>query len=118
MTWSLEKHIYRNMSIPQRLFRGYLKAQIQSQSLLSSNQKKEALPPAAGSPPPSSSTSSPASPLHNHRGQEHRPQDREDHRIFHTWHHGQVFSKTAPRASADSLEIDALAYCIHEIFTT
>ena len=113
MTWSLEKHIYRNMSIPQRLFRGYLKAQIQSHSL-----KKEALPPATGSSPPSSSTSSPASPLHNHRGQEHRPQDREDHRIFHTWHHGQVFSKTAPRASADSLAIDALAFCIYEIFTT
>ena len=101
------------MSIPQRLFRGYLKAQIQSQSL-----KKEALPPAAGSPPPSSTTSSPASPLHGHGRQEHRPQDREDHRIFHTWHHGQVFSKTAPRASADSLAIDALAFCIYEIFTT
>ena len=62
--------------------------------------EKKALPPAAGSPPPSSSTSSPASPLHNHRGQEHRPQDREDHRIFHTWHHGQVLSKTAPGARA------------------
>ena len=81
-------------------------------------EKNEALPPAASSPPSSSSTSSPASPLHNHRGQEHRPQDREDHRIFHTWHHGQVLSKTAPRASTDSLAIDALAFCIYEIFTT
>ena len=80
--------------------------------------EKEALPPAAGSPPSSSSTSSPTSALHDHRRQEHRPQDREDHRIFHTWHHGQVLSKTAPRASADSLAIDALAFCIYEIFTT
>ena len=113
MHFSLLKSTFTGICVYHRDFFKNLKAQIQRQSL-----KKEALPPAAGSPPSSSSTSSPTSPLHDHRRQEHRPQDREDHRIFHTWHHGQVLSKTAPRASADSLVIDALAYCIHEIFTT